>query len=292
MELKDFRNIYKNHPNLQTLVEWTRKPENPKIRLKGLIGSSKSMFCSQFLKQSSSSHLLIFNDKEEAAYFHNDLVNILGEESVSFFPASFKRSVLYHQPDHSNIILRTEILKAISSGKRKMILVTYPEALAEKVVNRKKLREKIFLLEINREITIEEVEETLRQYDFQRVDFVYEPGQYSIRGSIVDIFSFSNEQPFRIDFFGNKIDSIRTFDVENQLSIQSLETIQVMPNILDLNPEEVTYSLMSFLPKGTTVWTQDMNYAREKMNDLFKQVSEKDNFNNEIAGKVITGNHL
>lgn len=292
MELKDFLNIYKTHPNLQTLVEWTQKQENPKIRLKGLTGSSKSMFCSQFLKQSSSSHLFIHNDKEEAAYFHNDLANILGEESVSFFPASFKRSVLYNQPDHSNIILRTEIMNALCTGKRKMILVTYPEALAEKVINRKKLREKTFMLEINREITIEEVEETLRQYDFQRVDFVYEPGQYSIRGSIVDIFSFSYEQPYRIDFFGNEIDTIRTFDVENQLSIQSLETIRIVPNVQDLHPEEVTDSLMSFLPKGTTVWSRDMNYAREKMNDLFKQVSEKDNSDNESIKKIITGDYL
>ena len=292
MRLKDFINIYKNHPNLQTLVEWIRKPENPKIHLKGLIGSSKSMFCSQFLKQSSSSHLLILNDKEEAAYFHNDLANILGEEKVSFFPASFKRSVLYNQPDHSNIILRTEIMNALCTGKRKMILVTYPESLIEKIVTREKLREKTFILEINLEITIEKVEETLQQYDFQRVDFVYEPGQYSIRGSIIDIFSFSYEQPYRIDFYGNEIDSIRTFDVENQLSIKSLETIQVVPNVQDLHPEEVTDSLLSFLQKRTTIWTQDMNYSREKMNDLFKQVSERDNFNNEIAGKLISGNQL
>ncbi len=292
MELKNFINIYKNHPNLQTLVEWVRKQENPKIRLKGLTGSSKSMFCSQFLKQSSSSHLFILNDKEEAAYFHNDLANILGEEKVSFFPTSFKRSVLYNQPDHSNIILRTEILNAIGSGKRKMILVTYPEALIEKVVTRSKLREKIFHLKVNGKISLEELEEILQGSDFQRVDFVHEPGHYSIRGSIVDIFSFSNEQPYRIDFFGNEVDSIRIFDVENQLSIQSLDTIQVVPNIHDLHPEEVTDSLISFSPKGTTVWTQDMNYTREKMNDLFKQVSEKNDLDYKVVEKLLTGNHL
>ena len=160
-------------------------------------------------QKTQTTHLVIIPEKEDAAYFYNDLVSLLGEDSVFFFPSTYKRSVQYEQTEPANIVLRTEVLNHLASGKRKGIIVTYPESVMEKVVSRRNLKKNTFNISKGDKISLEFLEEMLHEYNFVRTDFVYEPGQYSIRGSIADVFSYSADLPYRIDFFGEEVETIR-----------------------------------------------------------------------------------
>ena len=182
---------YKSHPALPGLVEIINADKLRKIRIEGLSGSSRAMVLSSVFNKTQTTHLAIIPEKEDAAYFYNDLVSILGDESVFFFPSTYKRSVQYEQTEPANIVLRTEVLNHLASGKRKGIIVTYPESVMEKVVSRKNLKKNTFNIGKGDKISLEFLEEMLREYNFTRTDFVYEPGQYSIRGSIADVFSYS-----------------------------------------------------------------------------------------------------
>jgi transcription-repair coupling factor (superfamily II helicase) len=201
---------------------------NTKIQLKGLIGSSFATTASSAVRESNKPHLFIFRDKEEASYFVNDIENLLKNE-VFFFPASYRRAYQIEETDNANILLRAEVLNKLNN-KRNPIIVTYSEALSEKVVSRKELKKHTITLKKGEDIAIEDLEEILQDLHFEAVDFVIEVGQYSIRGGILDVYSYADEYPFRLEFFDTEIESIRTFDVNTQLSLHSEDKITIIPN--------------------------------------------------------------
>jgi transcription-repair coupling factor (superfamily II helicase) len=189
-------NHYSNHPNMDGLTGTFTSSDSRRIRLEGLTASSKALIIGSIFLKTQITHLVLIPEKEDAAYFYNDLVSIVGEEAVFFFPSTYKRSVQYGQTEPANIVLRTEVLNHLGSGKRKSIIVSYPESVMEKVVSKPDLKKNTFHIKKGDRISLEFLEEILQEYHFTRTDFVYEPGQYSIRGSIADVFSYSAEIPY------------------------------------------------------------------------------------------------
>ena len=196
-----------------------------KTHLKGLVGSALSLVLSESFKAADKPFLLIFNDKEEAAFYLNDLELLLNSKDVLFYPGSYRRPYQIEETDNANVLLRAEVLNRINSRKKPAIIVTYPDALFEKVVTRRELEKNTLKISVNDNLSIDFVNEVLFEYKFKRVDFVTEPGEFSVRGGIVDVFSFSHDEPYRIEFFGDEVDSIRTFDVETQLSTEQIKKI-------------------------------------------------------------------
>ena len=208
------------------------------IVLSGLVGSSLSFLIAQTLKSTEKPLLLLFNDKEEAAFYLNDLEQLIGQNQVLFYPGSYRRPYQIEETDNANVLLRAEVLNRIVSRKKPAIIVSYPDALFEKVVTRKELERNTLKVAINDSFSIDFINEVLFEYQFKRVDFVTEPGEFSVRGGIIDVFSFSNDEPYRIEFFGNEVDSIRTFDVETQLSLEVLKKITIIPNVENKSLQE------------------------------------------------------
>ncbi|MDX9812439.1 MAG: transcription-repair coupling factor, partial [Bacteroidales bacterium] len=241
MKQNELAVLFKSHPVLAGLTDFL-SGGNGNLGLEGLTGSSKSLCIAHAFSHTQVTHVVLIPEKEDAAYLYNDLVSVTGGDSIFFYPSTFKRSIQYEQTEPANIVLRTEVLNHLASGKRKSVIVTYPEAVMEKVISRRNLKKNTLTISRGDRLSLEFIEEMLNEYNFQRVDFVYEPGQYAIRGSIVDIFSFSADLPFRIDFFGEEVDSIRTFNTDDQLSQEIKKQISVIPNIQDISIEEVTDS--------------------------------------------------
>ena len=229
LELKELRQLFAENDTIQSVFKQLDKP-GKKVHLRGLIGSSKSMYASLLSEKVKQPVLYVLNDKEEASYFYDDLISLGTASPVLFFPASYKRSIQYGQPEQENIIQRTEALNQIREAEQ-VSIVTYPEALAEKVITSEVLSANSFPVKIGDKLSIEFLNDVLFEYGFERVDFVVEPGQYSIRGSIIDIYSFAGEDPYRLDFFGDEIDTIRSFDIDNQISKEKLDKIVIIPNI-------------------------------------------------------------
>ncbi len=277
MELKEITNLYKDHPNTADFINELKNSRLTRIHLKGLSGSSKSAFAALTINQIQGINLIIFSDKDEAAYFYNDLINLLGEKNILFFPSSYKRSVQYNQIDNGNIILRTEVLNKLTSlidEKKEMTaglgIVSYPEALIEKVMLHNSIKSYTMQLLRGQRITIESIYDVMEEYKYNQSDFVYEPGQFATRGGIVDIFSYSNDLPYRLDFFGDEIESIRTFDVETQLSKEHLEEIFILPNVQDISIEEIRESFLKFIPGSSRIWISDIDFIARKIDELFK----------------------
>ena len=285
---------YKNHPVLHAIIETINEDKIGKIRVEGLSGSSRAMVLSLVFHKTQTTHVVIIPEKEDAAYFYNDLVSIVGDDSVFFFPSTYKRSVQYEQTEPANIVLRTEVLNHLASGKRKGIVVTYPESAMEKVVSRKNLKKNTFSINKGDKISLEFLEEILHEYNFVRTDFVYEPGQYSIRGSIADVFSYSADLPYRIDFFGEEVDTIRSFNTDNQLSVSIHKNISIIPNIQDLSIEEINDSFTDFLPPSSVIWIEDADFINEKINNIFSQTTQREESGQIFHKKeiVMTGNHF
>lgn len=279
--------LYNEHPCVRELNELSGDNAIRKIRLKGLTGSSKALVLSNIYRKNQLIHLVILPEKEDAAYFYNDLVSITGDENIFFFPSTYKRSVRYEQTEPANIVLRTEVLNFLGSGKRKGIIVTHPESVLEKVLNRKNLKKNTFVLNKGDKLSLEFLEELLQEYHFERVDFVYEPGQYSIRGSIVDVFSYSSDLPYRIDFFGEEVDSIRTFNTDDQLSVELKQHIAIIPNIQDILIEEVTDSLFEFLPKSSFIWIDDAVFVKNRIDEIYTATLEREK-SGQIANRQNT----
>ncbi len=285
---------YNNHPVLPKLIEAINSDKTENIQVEGLSGSSKSMILSQVFQKTQTTHVVIIPEKEDAAYFYNDLVSLLGDESVFFFPSTYKRSVQYEQTEPANIVLRTEVLNHLASGKRKGIVVTYPESIMEKVVSRRNLKKNTFNITKGDKISLEFLEEMLHEYNFTRTDFVYEPGQYSIRGSIADVFSYSADLPFRIDFFGEEVETIRSFNTDDQLSVAIHKQVSIIPNIQDISIEEINDSFTDFLPPSSNIWIEDTEYIIEKINSIYSQTTQREE-SGQIADKteiVMTGNRF
>ena len=241
------------------------------IQLKGIIGSSKAFVSAAVFNAVPGLHLHILPDKESAAYFYNDLEQILedrdletGKKKILFFPSSFKKSFDSGQKDNLGLLSRTEILNRLHSKAKKFIIVTYPEALSEKVVNKRFLEKNTLKLRTGEAVSLEFVLDLLTEYEFERTDFVIEPGQFSIRGGLIDVYSFSGDHPFRIEFEGDNVASIRTFDPTNQLSIEKKEEISIIPDIRINRERLIKYdSLFSFLPEHTMIWSEDVQYTAD-----------------------------
>jgi transcription-repair coupling factor (superfamily II helicase) len=269
VDARQLDNLFDKHSQINDCVGLI-KQQKRKICLKGLTGSSKSLFIASILNKIGNSHLIIVPDKENAAYFQNDL-EVLLNTKVVFFPGSYKRSIIYGQEDPSNLLLRSETLNALANNEN-IAVVTYPEALAEKVIQKEALLKSTLTLHVGEQVTIDFIQEVMQEYHFQYTDFVYEPGQYSIRGSIIDIFSFASDVPYRIDFFGNEVESIRSFDIESQLSKNQFTKISIIPKIVNPNAEskelKQTESLFSYLPENTIVWTEDTLFILDQISEL------------------------
>jgi len=285
---------YAKHPLLAGLIETVNSDGTGKIRLEGLSGSSRALILSLVFNKTQTTHVVVIPEKEDAAYFYNDLVSLLGDDSVFFFPSTYKRSVQYEQTEPANIVLRTEVLNHLATGKRKGIIVTYPESVMEKVVSKKNLKKNTFNIGKGDKISLEFLEEMLHEYNFVRTDFVYEPGQYSIRGSIADVFSYSADLPYRIDFFGEEVETIRSFNTDDQLSVSIHKQVAIIPNIQDISIEEINDSFTDFLPPSSLVWIEDANYIKEKINNIYFQTTQREE-SGQISEKkeiVMTGHQF
>jgi transcription-repair coupling factor (superfamily II helicase) len=276
MNLEVLKNEYKNDPRCLQIAEKLTFAQPRHVHLKGLNGSAPQFIFTAIFENPVSAnlnHLIILRDAEEAAYFHNTLENLSGALDLFYFPSSFKNKKNYRLLNSSHVMLRTEALTKIAGGGNKKIVVTYPEALFEKVVLSKTLSENIISLKQNDTIDLNGIMEKFVGYGFNRTDFVYEPGQFALRGGILDIYSFGNEKPYRIELFGNDVDSIRIFDPETQLSERKLLQVNIIPNLYyrqageDLKQEdpEEKISLLEFLPQNTVVWLEDIDFIKEKI---------------------------
>jgi len=232
LDRQAFLSLYQSDPIFQTIAHDIMQDGTINYQLKGLSGSLDMVLFSSIYQSKGGFHLLIAQDKEEAAYLNSDLQHLLQTEEHMVFPSSFKKAYNYEEIDNANVLIRAEILNLILEDRTKSrIIITYPEALYERVINKRSLRENTFIAKVGERVDMEFVAELLNSYDFERTDFVYEPGQFAIRGGILDVFSFSNENPYRLELFGKEIESIRTFDPESQLSIATVDQLSLIPNI-------------------------------------------------------------
>lgn len=244
------------------------------IFLKGLTGSSLSFVLSNAFQNSSTPFLLVFDDKEEAAYYLNDLEQLIGMKDVLFYPGSYRRPYQIEETDNANVLLRAEVLNRINSRKRPAVIVTYPDALFEKVVTRRELEKNTLKIKLEDTLSLDFLNEVLFEYKFKRVDFVTEPGEFSVRGGIVDVFSFSHDEPYRIEFFGDEVDSIRTFDVETQLSIEKVKKISIIPNVANKFLEEKRESFLRYISPETMVFAKNTDFLFDRLDDFFGKAEE------------------
>jgi len=269
-----FITLYQSDPIFQTLAHQIVSSGKTNHQLKGLSGSLDMVIFSTLYSSKGGFHLIIAQDKEEAAYLNTDIQNLLEMEDHMIFPSSFKRPYHYDEVDNANVLMRAEILNRVLESKDKPgIIITYPEALYERVINRRSLVDNTFSAKVGEAVDMEFVTEVLSSYDFERTDFVYEPGQFAIRGGILDVFSFSNEHPYRLELFGKEIESIRTFDPETQLSIASVDKISLIPNVQTKLLQEVRQSFLGFLPESTIVWIKDYQLTLDVMDECFNKAS-------------------
>ena len=268
MSTQNIVNQYQQSSNISQITRAFKQEKNH-FQITNLVGSSLSFVISETFKSSEKPYLLIFNDKEEAAYYLNDLEQLLGEKNVLFYPGSYRRPYQIEEVDNANVLLRSEVLNRINSQKKAAIIVTYPAALFEKVVTKKELEKNTLKVTVGESLSLDFVNELLFEYKFKRVDFVTEPGDFSVRGGIVDVFSFSNDEPYRIEFFGDEIESIRSFDVATQLSKEKLKKVAIIPNIENKTLQEHRQSFLKYIAANTVVFTKNTGLLFGSLDSLF-----------------------
>jgi transcription-repair coupling factor (superfamily II helicase) len=279
---------YQNNPRLFQLADRITLSQPQKIHAKGLLGSSPAFVAAAtFLHPACQqlNHIIILNDAEEAAYFHNTLENLTGALDIFYFPASFKNRKNYRLLNSSHVMLRTEALTKIAAGGNKKLLVTYPEALFEKVVIPSTLSSNIVRIKAGDALQVDQLLLKLADYGFERTDFVYEPGQFAIRGGILDIYSFGNEKPYRIELFGNDVDSIRIVDPETQLSERKLLQVTIIPNVDSQFESDERISLLEFMPENTVVWVEDYAFCKERLEDAMEDLEAFFRVEAELIGE-------
>ena len=244
------------------------------MQLSGLLGSALSFVIRSVFKKTELPFLIVLNNKEEAAYYLNDLEQMIGEQDVLFYPGSFRRPYQIEETDNANVLLRAEVLNRINSRKKPAIIVTYPEALFEKVVTRKELDKNTLKVAVGDKISIDFINEVLFEYEFKRVDFITEPGEFAVRGGIVDVFSFSNDNPYRIEFFGDEVESIRTFDVATQLSIETQKKITIIPNVENKFFQENRESFLDYISAKTVIFIQNTEDFLSQLDKQFGKAEE------------------
>lgn len=257
MTKDELMELFKGSKQIGILKEQL-KPDASNVRLRGVAGSAHSFIASEIIKNTKDHHLFVLTDRETAAYFLSDLELLMGKKKVLFYPMSYRRAYELEETDNSNVIQRGEVLNALQASTSQQIIVTYSKALAEKVISKKVLRKSTFTVSVGEDLDLDFINEMLHEYHFERVDQVYEPGQFAIRGGIIDVFSFAQELPYRIELFGDEVDSIRAFDPAEQLSVKSLRKATIVPNVQDevLLQEKVPF--FDFLSGKTTVWVEDV----------------------------------
>ena len=254
---------------------------NKHLLYSGLVGSAKAFAVEEHFRQNGGQHLVICASKEDAAYFYNDLEALFGEremdyskKQILFYPTSYKRPYEPEKPDNSYILSRTEVLQRVSTSERKTLIVSYPEALSEKVFTRKLLAKNTFKLKVGEKVNLDFLTDLLYDYEFENVDFVVEPGQFAIRGGLVDVFSFANDYPYRIEFFGDEVESIRSFNIADQLSIEKLKQIVLLPNMQERAFIEEREAFLQYLPDTTTVWLTDMAFFASQVDKEYDRAIE------------------
>ena len=281
MTLQDIAKLYGRSPQANALVDLLKKKSVHSLFLQGLVCSSASMFFGSMKTRLKRSVLFVLDDADEAGYFYHDLTQMLGQESVFFFPSSYRRAVKYGQRDAANEILRTEVLARLSAGNP-IFIVSYPDALAELVVSKQHLDEKILKLSVGQQIPQVDVVHQLRDFNLQEVDYVYEPGQFAVRGSIIDVYSYSCEFPFRIDFFGDEIDTIRTFNIEDQLSKDKRESIEVVPELA--TGQTVKQCFLQFLEPSALVVMKDYTYLHDCIEKIYNDGFSTQSLTEQLEG--------
>ena len=269
MNIQELVKLYAKLPQVSALAQALGKSSVRTIFLEGLLGSSAPMVFGSLAPKCKSPLLFILQDAEEAGYFYHDLIQLMGEGDVLFFPSSYRRAIKYAQRDAASEILRTEVLSRLSSLSSSLYVVTYPEAVAELVVSQQSLDARTLTLEQGQTVDVAEVEKSLREFGFCEVDYVYEPGQFALRGSILDVYSYSCEYPYRVDFFGDDIDSIRTFEVEDQLSKDRRDRIEIVPELATETGDKVSF--LSFVPKETLLVVKDYLYVRDAVDRAYQE---------------------
>ncbi len=263
-------NKYQKSVQKQQILTQLQHDKNH-FQISNLVGSSLSFVISETFKEADKPFLLVFNDKEEAAYYLNDFEQLLGDKNVLFYPGSYRRPYQIEETDNANVLLRSEVLNRINSRKKPAVIITYPDALFEKVVTKKTLEKNTLKVSVGDDLSLDFVNEILFEYHFNRVDFVTEPGEFSVRGGIIDVFSFSNDEPYRIEFFGDEIESIRTFDVETQLSKEQLRKISIIPNIENKTTQENRESFLKYISSKTVVFTKNIDFLTGRIDKLFNK---------------------
>ncbi len=308
MKIRDFVAHYAQDSLAQGLAQYLTNDKPTRVQVKGLVGSLDAVIASATYKVHTDAkkrinHIFVLEDRDEALYFYNDLQNLLGKKNIWFFPSSYKRPYKFVEVENANVLERAEVLNRINqrvstpqvvsvdaakadennpSNEEGFMIVTYPSALVEKVINKRSLLENTFTAKVGEQVDIEFLAEILHTYDFDKTDFVYEAGQFSVRGGIVDIFSYSNDYPYRLEFFDDELESIRLFDPESQLSIEQVDQIAIIPNVQTKLVQEVRESFLSFVPDNTNIWLKDYEAALTvirksftKVSNNFKEILEK-----------------
>ncbi len=265
--------LYAQSPQLGKLQDFIAQNQ-PDIALNGLCGSAISFVTSAIFNKTDRPFLVVLNDKEEAAYILNDLEQLIGENDVLFYPGSYRRPYQIEETDNANVLLRAEVLNRINSRKKPAIIVTYPDALFEKVVTRKELTKNTLKINRSDTLSLDFLNEVLFEYHFKRVDFVTEPGEFSVRGGILDVFSFSHDEPYRIEFFGDEVESIRTFDVETQLSTDKVSRIRIIPNVENKHLDESRESFLKYISADTVIFLKNPELIYSRV-DLFFEKAKK-----------------
>lgn len=285
MKIEELRTLYASLPQLGALAKLLKDGKTRHISLNGLVASAPALFFAAFAERCPYPILFILEDADMAGYFHNDL-KALGIEPF-LLPSSYRRAVKYGQRDAGSEILRTETMAALSAEKtegKPLYIVTEPSALAERVVSKERLNDQTIRLETGQEVEVVALEKQLRALGFQEVDYVYEPGQFAVRGSILDVYSYSSEYPFRIDFFGDEIDTLRTFEVETQLSLQKRKQVEIVPELAQADHEQLT-SFLHLLPEETLIVTKDLHYVADRIGKIFDEGFSKSAQTEQMEGK-------
>lgn len=278
MSKQEIVNQYQKSAKIKQILSEVAQDKNH-FQITNLVGSSLSFVISESFKKTNQNYLCIFNDKEEAAYYLNDFEQLMGQKNILFYPSSYRRPYQIDETDNANILMRSEVLNRINSQKKPAIIVTYPEAIFEKVITKKELKQHTLTLSVNEKVSLDFVNEVLFDYHFNRVDFVTEAGDFSVRGGIIDVFSFSNNKPYRIEFFGDEIDSIRTFDITTQLSDEKLKKASIMSNVenkkldkdLDSYQRIKRESFLKYISSKTTVFANNKELILGKLDHLFSK---------------------
>ncbi|MEX2235028.1 MAG: transcription-repair coupling factor [Cyclobacteriaceae bacterium] len=271
MRASDYLSIYRADGFIKTVAAGIKASTPSNIRVKGLSGSLDAILVAASFKLHPQDYVVVLQDREEASYFMNDLHSLL-EKEILLFPMSYKRPYEYHETENANILMRAEVLNRLANKTGSEIIVTYPDALSEKVINRRSLASNTFTVRLGEKLDINFLEDFLHTYDFEKTDFVYEAGQFAVRGGIIDVFSFAHELPCRIELFGDEVDGIRTFEPGSQLSVDSQESINIIPNVQTKLIQEERQSFLDFISADTRLWFKDFQLTGDLIEKSFEKV--------------------